>query len=67
MNRCSCCEDKTMIGVGGNYTRPRLFNWITIVLVTAWVVLVGIVAETSRTRVPGPDETTQTFVKSLMP
>lgn len=56
-----------MIGFGGNFTRPKLFNWITILLVTAWVVLVGIVAESSQTRVPAADETPQTFVKSLTP
>ena len=37
-----------MIGFGGNFARRRLFNWITIVLVTAWVGLVTIVAEHSQ-------------------
>ena len=54
-----------MIGFGGNYTRPKLFNWITILLITAWVILVGIVAETSQSRAPDPNETPQAFVKSL--
>lgn len=56
-----------MLGLGGLGGRPRLFNWVTILLVTAWVVLVGIVAETSQTRVRGADETPQSFVRSLMP
>lgn len=27
--------------------RPRFFNWMTILLVTAWVVLVAVIAEVS--------------------
>lgn len=56
-----------MIGSGDNFTRPKLFNWITILLVTAWVVLVGIVAESSRSHEPAPDETPQVFLQSLTP
>lgn len=33
-----------MMRLASGYTRPRLFNWITILLVTAWVALVGILA-----------------------
>lgn len=54
-----------MLGSGGNYGRPRLFNWITILLVTAWVVLVGIVAESTRAHAPSNAEAPSTFVQSL--
>ncbi|HKI75240.1 MAG TPA: hypothetical protein VJ998_11365 [Pseudomonadales bacterium] len=55
MNMCPCPEEKPLIGVPGQYARPRLFNWITILLVTAWVVVVGIVAQTSQPVSPQTD------------
>ena len=54
-----------MIGFGGNYARPRLFNWITILLITAWVALVGVIAETSQSRTHSETGTVKAFVDSL--
>lgn len=66
MNTCPACDQhKTMIGLEGHYTRPRLFNWITILLVTAWVVVVGVVAETAQNREPGVDTTPPSILETL--
>lgn len=63
MNTCPCSEERPMIGLEGHFARPRLFNWITILLVTAWVVVVGIVAQTSQTHAHASDS--RTFVETL--
>lgn len=42
MNPCpSCCDERSL----GHYVRPRLFNWITILLLTGWIALVALTAE----------------------
>lgn len=37
-----------MFDLGGDTTRPRLFNWMTVVLVSGWVLLVSVLAETTQ-------------------
>lgn len=41
MNPCACCDETEVVPL----VRPRLFNWITIVLVTLWVGIVAVIAE----------------------
>lgn len=66
MNACPTCDNhNAKIGLEGHYTRPRLFNWITILLVTAWVLVVGIVAETAQTPEPGAAATTPSILETL--
>lgn len=44
--------------------RPRLFNWITVLLITIWMGIVAVVAETSQ---PGTRESVsmQSLIESL--
>jgi hypothetical protein len=45
MNPCPCFETGCVDRSAGHYVRPRLFNWITILLLTGWIGLVAITAE----------------------
>lgn len=48
-------------------SRPRLFNWITVVLVAAWVTIVAVVAELApRQVVVDRDPDVPAFVESLI-
>lgn len=71
----SCCvgvdrgsaelADKQPVSAGRMlpFGRPRLFNWITILLVTVWVGLVAVIVEVSR---PSKQAVSvDTFVESL--
>jgi len=65
MNMCPCYEERTMPGLGSYLGRPRLFNWITILLLTAWVILVAIVAETNPADQAAQPADSQAFIESL--
>lgn len=59
------CDEKPMTGL--LRARPKLFNWITILLLTGWVLLVALVAELS-TPVPpeGQGNDVETFIEQLL-
>ncbi|MFT7687114.1 MAG: hypothetical protein ACI9FB_002466 [Candidatus Azotimanducaceae bacterium] len=42
-------ESKNMFRFMGCYERPKLFNWITILLLTGWMVIVATVVVTTET------------------
>lgn len=65
MNMCPCCEEKTRLGLGSYLGRPRLFNWITILLLTGWVMLVAIVAETNPADPAAQPGNSRAFIESL--
>lgn len=65
MNMCPCCEETTTPGFGSYLSRPRLFNWITILLITGWVLLVAIVAESNHPDPAAGSENVQAFIESL--
>tara|TARA_R110002072_G_scaffold56097_11_gene145604 strand:- start:6381 stop:6551 length:171 start_codon:yes stop_codon:yes gene_type:complete len=47
-------------------TRPRLFNYITVALVSAWVVVVSVVAHSVDITPVATNETLQAFVERLI-
>ena len=79
MSACHCCDQPILdqLEIGKNERRqssqiswlslrPSLFNWITVLLVTGWVVIVAIAAELA-----GPDSlsavpTLEGFLKELL-
>jgi hypothetical protein len=52
----------------GQAERPvdhRLFNWITILLLTGWILVVGVVANFAEVKKSTEAPTVQTFIKGL--
>lgn len=47
-------------------TRPRLFNYISILLVTIWVLVVSVVAHSVETSPASNNETIETFITRLI-
>ncbi|MCB1693775.1 MAG: hypothetical protein KDI19_13490 [Pseudomonadales bacterium] len=68
MSTCQLCDERpsTPLSVAPRSvrSRPPLFNWITILLVSGWVLLVAAVAEYSADA-PRPPETVETMIDTL--
>ena len=54
---CVCASEET---------RPRLFNCLSIVLVTIWVLIVSVVAHTVEVQPVAGEQTVQAFVEHLI-
>ena len=63
MSTCEFCEEEAHAKPVTRSPRPRLFNWMTVLLVFAWVSIVTAVLEyTHGDRVPA---TTEAMVETL--
>ena len=47
-------------------TKFKLFNYVTVLLITGWVLVVAVVAETTETRPIQDPESVQEFVEKLL-
>ena len=47
MDQCPGCPEQRAVP-RSSVPRSRFFNWITVTLVTLWVVVIAVVAESSR-------------------
>ena len=59
-----CCERPLHERV--LYGQRRLFNWLTILLVTLWVLFIAVLAETTEQRGEHKQESAQVFFKELI-
>ena len=55
-----------MICLGEETSRPRLFNWVTVLLITGWVLVVAVVIETTENRPVEQETSTQVFIENLL-
>ena len=55
-----------MICLGEETSRLRLFNWVTILLISSWVLVVAIVVETTEVRSVEGEVSTQVFIENLL-
>jgi hypothetical protein len=44
----------------------KLFNWITLILLTGWVLVVGVAANTARVEKPIEHTSDRVFIKNLL-
>lgn len=66
---CPCKAQSTFLTRLLDYSRgrPRLFNWMSILLLTVWVILVSIIIETGGKNGPDTQDSlpVEAFIESL--
>ena len=55
-----------MRSVTAEYPRPRLFNWITVLLVSAWVLMVVILIESTEIQPRQDPDTVKVFIEDML-
>jgi len=55
-----------MICLGEETSRLRLFNWVTVLLITSWVLVVAIVVETTELSPMEGEVSAQVFIEHLL-
>jgi len=55
-----------MCTLSGEFARPKLFNWVTVMLLTAWLLTVLVVVESTESQPRHQPESVQTFLEELL-
>ncbi|MEO2178113.1 MAG: hypothetical protein ABGY96_29035 [bacterium] len=55
-----------MICLGEETSRLRLFNWVTVLLITSWVLVVAVVVETTEVNSMEGEVSAQVFIENLL-
>jgi hypothetical protein len=61
---CDCTHDEIHTPlVPGSLLKPGLFNWVTIVLLTGWILVVAVAANNAQVELKSEPSTVQAFIE----
>ena len=64
---CNCIHDEIHTPlVTGSLLKPGLFNWVTILLLTGWILVVAVAANNAQVEVKSEASTVQAFIEKQL-